>query len=225
MSSIEKNTSDPAVLPAANGNGTANVSPDGREAGGSESEENSFVPRDARHDLIAGWGVDIDLQNDPTYPIKRRTNGEHAGKTWERPAQQEKTVAVLMSVEHKSLPAVFGTTLPPSGVSGALRKFAFRYSESDYLHWLPLMLADRINVVEGRIKDLAHGYVPNVVAERGLRAEWKYNRKKCVTKAVATAVIASAAVAWVIMRKKQRKNNGGILQAAAGVLQDMSKVS
>jgi hypothetical protein len=28
---------------------------------------------------IKGWGVDADPRNDPTYPMKRRDNGEHAG--------------------------------------------------------------------------------------------------------------------------------------------------
>jgi hypothetical protein len=28
---------------------------------------------------VKGWGVDADPKNDPTYPMKRRNNGEHAG--------------------------------------------------------------------------------------------------------------------------------------------------
>ena len=28
---------------------------------------------------VLGWGIDADPRNDPTYPIKNRNNGEHAG--------------------------------------------------------------------------------------------------------------------------------------------------
>src|ERR687893_387158 len=42
-----------------------------------------------------GWGVDVDPKNDPTYPMKHRTDGEHAGYSWERPPQQQPTVEVL----------------------------------------------------------------------------------------------------------------------------------
>jgi hypothetical protein len=188
------------------------------------------IQQDRRYDYIDGWGIDADLRNDPTYPMKNRTNEEHAGNTWERPTLQEKHIEILSSNERNNLPAVFGTTLPPSGVSGVLRRFAFRYSESDYRHWLPLMLADRINVMEGRIKDIAHGDFPNIIAERGLKAEWKYNKKACITKAAATAVVASAAVAWFMVRKSRKKQaQGGIIGAAAdvwrGMSSDMSKVS
>ena len=34
---------------------------------------------------IKGWGVDADPKNDPTYPMKLRNDGEHAGYSWERP--------------------------------------------------------------------------------------------------------------------------------------------
>ncbi len=35
---------------------------------------------------IKGWGVDADPKNDPTYPMKRRTDAEQKGYAWERPA-------------------------------------------------------------------------------------------------------------------------------------------
>lgn len=36
---------------------------------------------------------------------------------------------------------------------------AFKYSENSYGHWVPLMLADRIGMIEGVVGDLAGGYV------------------------------------------------------------------
>ena len=142
---------------------------------------------------IKGWGVDADPENDPTYPMKNRTNEEHKGYSWERPPQQPVTVEILRSNERPNITAVFGTSTPPSGLSGRIRRYAFRYSESSYGHWLPLVLADRINVVEGIIDDLKRGHVPNIFAERGWTAEWKYNRKGMI-KNVATGVLIAIAL-------------------------------
>jgi len=139
---------------------------------------------------IKGWGIDADPENEPTYPIKKYNGDDHERLNWERPSLQPRTVEILKSVEHPRMPAVFGTTIPPSGLSGMLRRYAFKYDESEYGHWLNLLLADRINVVEGFIDDLKHGLIPNIFGERGMKADWKYNRKELVTKAViATAVI------------------------------------
>jgi len=144
---------------------------------------------------IKGWGVDADPKNDPTYPMKRRNNGEHAGYSWDRPTQQSPTVEVLHSNERPHVTAVFGTSTPPAGLSGMIRRLAFRCSESSYGHWLPLMLADRVGVVEGVVGDLAHGRVPNIPDELGWSAEWKYNRKRFVTRWIIRAVVAALVMA------------------------------
>jgi hypothetical protein len=145
---------------------------------------------------IKGWSVDADPKNDPTYPIKNRNDGEHAGYSWERPPQQPITVEVLHSNERPDLTSVFGTSTPPSGLSGVIRRFAFGYSESSYGHWLPLMLADRVSVVEGVLGDLKHGHVPNVFAERGWKAEWKLNRTSLFWRILIRVVLVAAAVAY-----------------------------
>ena len=149
---------------------------------------------------IKGWGVDADPKNDPTYPMKHRNDGEHSGYSWERPQQQPPTVEVLHSNERADLTTVFGTSTPPSGPSGALRRLAFRYSESSYGHWLPLVLADRVSVAEGVLEDLKHGHVPNVFAERGWKAEWEHNRTGLVQRILVRAVLVSAAVAYFSSR-------------------------
>src|ERR671929_1646958 len=143
---------------------------------------------------IKGWGVDADPKNDPTYPMKNRNDGEHAGYGWERPPQQPITIEVLHSNERPDVTSVFGTSTPPSGLSGVLRRTAFRYSESSYGHWLPLMLADRVSVVEGILDDLKRGHVPNIFAEGGWKAEQRHNRKGLVTRVAVGAALAATAV-------------------------------
>jgi hypothetical protein len=156
---------------------------------------------------VKGWGVDADPENDPTYPMKNRNDGEHAGYSWERPPLQSKNVEVLHSNERPNVTAAFGTSTPPSGLSGVIRRLAFNYSENSYGHWLPLMLADRVGIVEGVLSDLTRGKIPNIFAERGWKAEWKHNRKGLVTRVAVGAVIASAAVVYLRGRKNNSKKN------------------
>jgi len=155
-----------------------------------------------KHKDNAGWAIDADPKNDPTYPIKNRTNEEHKGYTWERPTQQFVDIEVLHSNERPNITSVFGTSTPPSGLSGIIRRQAFKYSENHYGHWLPLILADRINVVEGIVDDLKRGHIPNIFAERGWNAEWKYNRKAAVTK-IAVGVALTALLVFRLSKKNK----------------------
>ncbi len=144
---------------------------------------------------IPGWGVDADPENDPTYPYRDRARDEGLTKAWERPPQQHSDFEILQSIEHVRTPAVYGTATPPSGLSGLIRRGAFRWSESNWLHWLLLMGADRINVVEGLVEDLARLKVPNIPAEMGMRAEWRHNKRGLTKKVAFTAAVAGAGYA------------------------------
>jgi len=151
---------------------------------------------------IKGWGIDADPENEPTYPMKKYTGDDHKRLNYERPPLQPVTVEVLHSNERPNISATFGTVSPPSGLSGAIRRYAFKYSEGSWNHWLPLLLADRVNVVEGIVDDLKHGHIPNIFAEKGWKAEWKHNPKGLVTK-VAVGVVITAAIATLLFRKKK----------------------
>lgn len=154
---------------------------------------------------IVGWGVDANPQNDPTYPYRDRSNDDHKGQ-WARPTQQEPEVELLQSVEHKQLPAVFGTASPPRGISGMIRRGAFRYSESHWMHWLMLMGADRIDMVEGLVEDLGRAKIPNIPKEMGIGAEWKHNKKGLAAKVGIAALIGGAVYAW--WRSRDRSGEG-----------------
>lgn len=157
-----------------------------------------------KYSHINGWGIDADPENEPTYPIKHYTGDDHKRLNYERPPLQQSDVEILHSNERPSLSATFGTPVPPSGLSGAIRRFAFKYSEGSWGHWLPLILADRINAVEGILDDFSHGHIPNIFAERGWNAEWKYNRKAFVTKIAFTAAITASLFAILQSTKKSK---------------------
>ena len=153
---------------------------------------------------VPGWGVDADSDNDPTYPMRDRTNGDDHGLTWPRPPLQAAGVEVLMSIEHDRRPAVFGTSSPPTGLSGAVRRRAFKFSESQWAHWLLLMLADRINMIEGAVDDFERGRPPNLVREWGLPAEWTYNRPALLRR-LAIGVGAGALTVLVVSGLRGRE--------------------
>jgi hypothetical protein len=150
---------------------------------------------------IPGWNLDADPENEPTYPIKKWTGDDHNRIRWERPVQQPVNEEVLHSNERPNISAVFGTPLPPSGLSGIIRRKAFKFSESEYGHWLNLLLADRINMFEGIIDDIRHGFFPNIFAERGMKADWRYNRKELLRNVIITSAVV---VALTIYFKKKK---------------------
>jgi hypothetical protein len=165
-------------------------------------------PQSIDPSTVKGWGVDADPRNDPTYPYRERIEAGGRPMDWERPTLQRTEVEVLRSIEHNRRPAVVGTSTPPSGVSGAIRRAAFAYSESDWRHWLMLMGADRVNVVEGLLDDLARGRIPNIPGEMGLRAEWRHNRAGLARKVAVAAALSAVAVAlWQRRGAQPRREN------------------
>lgn len=142
---------------------------------------------------VPGWGADLDHANRPAYPMERtppRLENVH----WEQPSPQPITVEVLKSTERPGISPVFGSTLPPRGLSGVVRRLAFRASENDLRRWLLLMLADRINVIEGLIEDLSSGHVPNLLGEMGARAELRHNSAALARKLVLLAALGGLAL-------------------------------
>jgi hypothetical protein len=150
-------------------------------------------------DQIEGWGADLDPADRPAYPMERtppRLDGVPAL------VPQLRKVEILHSTERPGITPVFGTSTPPRGISGALRRIAFKFSENDLRHWFILMFADRVNVGEGIVEDLARGHVPNIFKEMGGPAEFRYNRAGAMRKvAIATTVTLLA----VYMLKRKRR--------------------
>ncbi|ALK99486.2 MULTISPECIES: hypothetical protein [unclassified Massilia] len=175
-------------------------------SGHADEHQNDYpmVPqRPTREQLshIKGWGADLDRKNRPAVPMERtppRFIHAHEGKL----PQQPENVEVLVSTERPGITPIFGTAQPPKGLSGVLRRMAFRWSENDMRHWLILLAADRVNVVEGIGEDLARGKVPNVLSEMGIKAEWQHNKAGLVKKAaIASAVVGTA---LYLMRRRER---------------------
>jgi hypothetical protein len=148
---------------------------------------------------IKGWGIDADPKNDPTYPIQHRKEGPFK---YERKDQKQQPITqeILHSNERPNVSAVYGLGPEPSGLSGKLRRFAFEHGEGEFSHWIPLILADRINAIEGVLDDLKNGKFPNIIVEKGWPAQWKYDKEGLITKLAIGAAITAGTI-WLIVRK------------------------
>lgn len=148
--------------------------------------------------MIQGWGADLDRKNRPGVPMEHMPPRlPLAGRA---PVQQRAHVEVLVSPERPHLTPLFGTGAPPRGLSGMLRRLAYKLTESDVRHWLLLFAADRVNVIEGIGDDLARGHLPNLPGEMGIRAAWEHNRPAVVKKAVLATAVAGAA--YYLLRRR-----------------------
>lgn len=158
----------------------------GRDHSGSKGDRDDNMKSAADFSHIKGWGSDLDHKNRPAYPMERkppRLEGLH----WHDLEDQPLRMKVYHSVERPGVTPVFGTSAPPSGLSGMIRDIAYRLSENDVRHWLLLLFADRVNVVEGIGQDLMRGHIPNIFSEMGAKAELKHNPLGFATKSAAVA--------------------------------------
>lgn len=126
-------------------------------------------------DRIPGWGVDLDPKDRPSYP-QERFEPARTGAHWDFPERQEEKRPRERSIEHKFLTPVFGTACPPKGLSGIMRRYAYRrYSEARAAHWLLLLAADRVDAAENRIRSIATGHPDNPITETGVLSEFSHH--------------------------------------------------
>jgi hypothetical protein len=153
--------------------------------------------RDLSH--IQGWGADLNRKDRPAVPMEH-SPPRLEGAPLAAPQQQRQAVEVFVSPERPAITPLFGSSAPPTGLSGMLRRLAYKLTENDIRHFMLLLLADRVNMVEGIGQDLKRGQVPNVLAEMGIRAEWQHNKAGLVRKAaVATAVLG---VGYYLLKRR-----------------------
>jgi hypothetical protein len=121
---------------------------------------------------IPGWGADLDPADRPSVP-RMQLDLAHTGAHWEFPERQPERWPRERSIEHKFLTPVFGTSCPPKGLSGVLRKYAYaRYSEARAAHWLILIGADRVDAIESHLRSFGTLHPDNPITETGVLSEF-----------------------------------------------------
>jgi hypothetical protein len=124
---------------------------------------------------IPGWGADLDPADRPSHP-KLNYAPDTTGAHWEFPDRQPEKWPRERSIEHAFLTPVFGTAQPPTGLSGAIRKFSYaKYSEGRAAHWLLLILADRVDAWENHLKSFLTLRPDNPITETGVLSEFTHH--------------------------------------------------
>ncbi|MFF5056510.1 hypothetical protein ACFY1S_25335 [Micromonospora sp. NPDC000663] len=171
---------------------------------------------------IPGWGVDLDPRDRPSVPKERFDPGLN-GAHWEFPERQPEKWPREMSIEHKFLTPVFGTSCPPRGLSGVIRRYSYRtYSEARAAHWLLLLAADRVDAVESTLRSMLTRHPDNPVTETGVLSEFTHHglssrlRGKRVDRVhhpldpvvVAAPWVLAGGVAYLAARRIVRRRRG-----------------
>ena len=99
------------------------------------------------HDLPRWERPGVPMEYEPPHPLT-------ATVRWNQPEPMRPVPGVTKRMELDYLTPVFSTALPPSGLSGVIRRIAYNIPESHARHWATLMLADRVDVLEHRLKKL-----------------------------------------------------------------------
>jgi hypothetical protein len=123
---------------------------------------------------IPGWGADLDRKDRPAFP-RERFDPEASGAHWtfpDRQQPQEGQGERERSIEHEFLTPVFGTSVPLKGLSGVVRRLAYKkYSEGRAAHWLLLLGADRIDALESNVGSFFSTRPDNPITESGVLSE------------------------------------------------------
>ena len=128
---------------------------------------------DELRNQIPGWGADLNPKDRPSKPKLRQdlSTGAH----WDFPERQPEKWPRERSMEHRFLTPVFGTAQPPTGISGKLRRYAYKFSEGRAAHWMILLYADRVDAAEHHVRSLFTAHPDNPFTETGIRGELTYH--------------------------------------------------
>lgn len=100
------------------------------------------------HAGVPDWGVDLPITERPGVPKEMTPPHPVPGAHWTTPARQEPTVPVLKRADLPELTPVYGTSAPPRGLSGQIRRLAYAIPDHHARHWLLLRIADRTDAIE-----------------------------------------------------------------------------
>lgn len=150
------------------------------------------VPSDYRQ--VLGWGADLDPANRPAVPRELPSDVQTVRgdvKHWQKPHQK-----IYVSNEQPGISPVFGETIPARGLSKLMRDYAFEYGEATTRHWMTLMAADRVAIVESMIGEALRGKPDHYIREKG----WGVDPRKYAT----IAAIAFGALGLGLLLAKRR---------------------
>lgn len=151
------------------------------------------VPAKKRN-TIPGWGADLPIERRVGHPREGSYTAAENGAHWDQPEQQVSDVRIFHSIERPGITPVFGTTLPPKGLSGLVRGYAYSLGEGQRRRWMSLLLADRIDVIESSLSSLVFK-----------RRYYAHDPIRVRPAAIAVAAVGIAGLAFYLSRKAETK--------------------
>lgn len=115
----------------------------------------------------------MNMLQTPGVPMEKDPPEPAGNAHWLTPDKMEDPGYVLKRAGLDELTPVFGTSVPPRGLSGLMRKSAYDIPEHYTTHWLLLLAADRVDVLEDRLKR----YLPFVALAGGIYLALRPRRK------------------------------------------------
>jgi hypothetical protein len=105
----------------------------------------STTPAKPSHSEVEA--VDADPRRRPGIP--RETVPKPVGSShWVAPPKQVRTTEILTEPSRAAMSSTFGSAQPPKGLSGVIRRAAYRIPDYQAKRWLMLIFADRVDVLE-----------------------------------------------------------------------------
>lgn len=109
--------------------------------------ETNVVPPQPESRAAQPVGADRDPAQRPGVPRERKPAAWPYTRYPPEPMRSPPSV-FMHGRPGKTLPPVYGTAVPPRGLSGKLRGFAARWPDHAVRYWLLRLLADRVDVYE-----------------------------------------------------------------------------
>ncbi|RKG82685.1 hypothetical protein D7W79_01990 [Corallococcus exercitus] len=109
-----------------------------------EVERHSAYQAMQRSERPSYWGVDLDPARRPGVPMMKEPRPMPNARFPPEP-QQGPSAVPMHGRPNKQMPPVFGTATPLHGVSGLIRRAAYRKPDHYPSHWLLKMFADRVD--------------------------------------------------------------------------------
>jgi len=138
-----------------------------------------------RRQSMRDLGVDAPVDRRPGGPMEASPPHPMGAAHWQVPERQSDPGNILKRAGLEELTPVFGTSLPPRRLSGLMRRAAYKIPGHHTAHWLTLLLADRVDVLEhnlGVVGPLALGVgaaagaAAFVAKMRPRRRRWPFGR-------------------------------------------------
>jgi hypothetical protein len=163
------------------------------------SHSRAQVPDDYRQ--VKGWGVDLDPANRPAVPRElpsevKTVRGDV--KPWQKPRTK-----IYISNEQPGITPVFGEACPSKGLSRLIRDYAYQYGEATNRHWMLLVMANRVDVLENMVLDALRGKPDHYIKEKGWGAKFKYEPNAGRNTALAGAAVIGAVALGVWLAKRR----------------------